>query len=124
MSQCKNDKDEEIFGPVLKMRYYSDLHSAIKMSNDTKFGLSAGIVTKEYDTYNYFYKKIKAGIINWNQQLTGATTFAPFGGVKQSGNYRSAGYMSADYCSYPLASFEVSPEEIKLPTTPGMSFNF
>lgn len=122
MQQCIQDKDEEIFGPVLKVYYYDDLNEAIEASNNTKFGLSAGIVTQDKSKYDEFYKRIKAGIVNWNQQLTGATTFAPFGGVKQSGNYRPAGYLSADYCSYALASFEVDPSQIKLANTPGIYF--
>ena len=123
VNNCKNDTDEEIFGPVLKLIRYRDLKTAIQISNETKFGLSAGIVTQHLETYNEFYRKIKAGIINWNQQLTGATTFAPFGGVKQSGNYRPAGYLSADYCSFSLASFEVEAQSMKLPDTPGITFN-
>lgn len=122
MQQCSHDKDEEIFGPVLKIYYYDDLKEAIEASNNTKFGLAAGIVTQDKSKYDLFYNKIKAGIVNWNQQLTGATTFAPFGGIKQSGNYRPAGYLSADYCSYALASFEVEPSQIKLANTPGIYF--
>lgn len=122
MEDCKNDDDTEIFGPVLKIYLYEDLNEAIQKSNDTKFGLSAGIVTQSKEKYNEFYLKTKAGIVNWNQQLTGATTFAPFGGVKQSGNYRPAGYLSADYCSYALASFEVEPNQMKLANTPGIYF--
>ena len=122
MKECTNDDDTEIFGPVLKVYLYENLNEAIEKSNDTKFGLSAGIVTQNKEKYNEFYLKTKAGIVNWNQQLTGATTFAPFGGVKQSGNYRPAGYLSADYCSYALASFEVEPDQIKLANTPGIYF--
>ncbi len=92
------------------------------MANDTKFGLSAGILCRSREDFDRFFSAVKAGIVNWNQQLTGATTFAPFGGVKQSGNYRPAGYLSADYCSYSIASFEV--EHPKLPDTlnPGLHF--
>jgi succinylglutamic semialdehyde dehydrogenase len=117
-----NDSDEEIFGPVLKVRKYSDLTEAIKMGNDTRFGFSTGIVTQHREVYESFFRKMKTGIINWNQQLTGATTFAPFGGVKQSGNFRPAGYLSSDYCSYAVASFEVESNALTLPSTPGISF--
>lgn len=122
VDHCTSDKDEEIFGPILKIKMYSNLDEAISLANDTKFGLAAGIVTQERKLYDRFYQEIKAGIINWNQQLTGATTFAPFGGIKQSGNFRPAGYLSADYCSYALASFEVEPNTLKLPQTPGIIF--
>jgi succinylglutamate-semialdehyde dehydrogenase len=81
----------------------------------TQFGLAAGIVTRERAQYEAFYQQTKAGIINWNQPLTGATTAAPFGGAKASGNYRSAGFLSVDYCSYPCASIEDAPPAV--PTT-------
>jgi succinylglutamic semialdehyde dehydrogenase len=122
VSNAKTDRDEELFGPVLKIRKYSDLRDAIEMSNDTKYGLAAGIVTQDREKYEDFFRKVKAGIVNWNQQLTGATTFAPFGGVKQSGNFRPAGYLSADYCSYALASFEVESSALLTPDTPGIRF--
>jgi succinylglutamic semialdehyde dehydrogenase len=117
-----NDCDEEIFGPVLKVRKYQDLGKAIQMGNNTRFGFSTGIVTQYRQVYEDFYRKMKTGIINWNQQLTGATKFAPFGGVKQSGNYRPAGYLSSDYCSYAVASFEIEPSGLVVPKTPGLNF--
>ena len=56
---------------------------------------------------------IKAGLVNWNQQLTGASGMAPFGGIKHSGNYRPSGYFAVDYCVYPVATIE--NEELKTP---------
>lgn len=116
------DRDEEIFGPVLKVIKYQDLQKAIEMGNDTRFGFSTGIVTQHREVYEDFYRKMKTGIINWNQQLTGATKFAPFGGVKQSGNNRPAGYLSSDYCSYAVASFEIEPSGLVVAKTPGLNF--
>ena len=98
--------DEEIFGPLLQVSTVQTLAEAITQANATQFGLAAGIVTRERAQYEAFYQQTKAGIINWNQPLTGATTAAPFGGAKASGNYRSAGFLSVDYCSYPCASIE------------------
>ena len=98
--------DEEIFGPLLQVLTVQTLAEAITQANATQFGLAAGIVTRERAQYEAFYQQTKAGIINWNQPLTGATTAAPFGGAKASGNYRSAGFLSVDYCSYPCASIE------------------
>lgn len=122
VDQCDNDRDEEIFGPVLKVYRYKDFADAVALANDTKFGLAAGIVCRSRDRFEDFFYEVRAGILNWNQQLTGATTLAPFGGVKQSGNFRPAGFLSADYCSYSIASFEVeSPKLPDLPV-PGISF--
>jgi succinylglutamic semialdehyde dehydrogenase len=122
VTNCANDRDEEIFGPIVKVIFYDTLADAISISNDTKFGLAAGIVTQDKEKYDQYYQGVKAGIVNWNQQLTGATKFAPFGGVKGSGNYRPAGYLAADYCSYAVASFEVDPAYISNDSSPGITF--
>jgi succinylglutamic semialdehyde dehydrogenase len=63
----------------------------------------------------------RAGIVNWNKQLTGAASTAPFGGVGASGNHRASAYYAADYCAYPVASLE--SERLSLPATltPGVS---
>lgn len=116
VTSCQNDADEEIFGPLLKVIKVDSFEEAIAVSNKTKFGLAAGIVTRDRKLFERYFSDVQAGIVNWNQQLTGATTFAPFGGTKNSGNYRPAGYLSVDYCSYAVASFEV--DQPKLPNSP------
>lgn len=98
--------DEEIFGPILQLVRVADLAEAVDIANDTAFGLSAGILTDDADAYAYFAAKIRAGIVNWNQQLTGASSAAPFGGIGQSGNFRPSAYYAADYAAYPAASIE------------------
>ncbi len=123
INSCSNDRDEEIFGPVLKIQRYKDFSDAIRLANNTKFGLAAGIVCRDRERFEEFFRLTKAGIINWNQQLTGATTLAPFGGIKRSGNFRPAGFLSADYCSYPIASFEVETPRLPVPPVPGIIFD-
>jgi succinylglutamic semialdehyde dehydrogenase len=122
VDHCSNDLDEEIFGPVLKVRRYKELDEAISLANQTKFGLAAGIVCQSRELFEHFFDNARAGIVNWNQQLTGATTLAPFGGIKQSGNFRPAGFMSVDYCSYSVASFEIEKPKIPDPPVAGISF--
>ena len=51
-----------------------------------------------------FYHKVRAGIMNCNKPMTGASGKLPFGGLGNSGNHRSAGYFSGDYCADPRAS--------------------
>jgi len=114
--------DKEIFGPLLQVSFADTLDQAITIANATQFGLAAGIVTQSRDNYESFFSKTKAGIINWNQPLTGATTIAPFGGVKASGNNRSAGYLSVDYCSYPCASIEDESGEVPATLSPGVHY--
>ncbi|HEY5214952.1 MAG TPA: succinylglutamate-semialdehyde dehydrogenase [Acidobacteriaceae bacterium] len=122
VDNCSNDLDEEIFGPVLKVHRYKELDEAIALANQTKFGLAAGIVCRSREVFEHFFDNASAGIVNWNQQLTGATTLAPFGGIKQSGNFRPAGFMSVDYCSYAIASFEVETPKVPDPPVAGITF--
>lgn len=98
--------DEEIFGPLLQLIRVDNLDAALAEANRTAYGLAAGIVSDDAAEYRAFYAHIKAGVVNWNMPLTGASSHAPFGGVKQSGNYRPSAYYAADYCSYPVASLE------------------
>ena len=113
--------DEEHFGPLLKIYRYSDFDAAINEANNTGFGLSAGLLSDSEDLYNHFFRRIRAGIVNWNKPITGASSAAPFGGIGASGNHRASAYYAADYCAYPVASVEA--EKVALPATlsPGLS---
>jgi len=102
----KDKPDEEIFGPVLQVIWVKDLNEALAEANRTAYGLSAGIFTDKTDVYDHFFREIKAGIVNWNRPLTGASSNAPFGGIGRSGNHRPSAYFAADYCAYPVASQE------------------
>lgn len=98
--------DEEYFGPLLQLVRYSSFDQAISLANDTRYGLSAGLLADSREDYDYFLARIRAGIVNWNKQITGASGAAPFGGVGASGNHRASAFYAADYCAYPVASME------------------
>jgi succinylglutamic semialdehyde dehydrogenase len=112
--------DEEYFGPLLKVYRYTDFDEAINEANNTGFGLSAGLLSDSEDDYNHFFRRIRAGIVNWNKPITGASSAAPFGGIGASGNHRASAFYAADYCAYPIASVEA--EKVTLPETltPGL----
>ncbi|ABG39178.1 succinylglutamic semialdehyde dehydrogenase [Paraglaciecola sp. T6c] len=114
--------DDEHFGPLLKVVRFDDFDRAISLGNNTKFGLSAGLLSDSEDLYQHFYQRIRAGIVNWNRPITGASGAAPFGGVGESGNHRASAYYAADYCAYPVASVEL--EKVTLPgnLNPGLNF--
>ncbi|TLU59960.1 succinylglutamate-semialdehyde dehydrogenase [Thalassotalea litorea] len=114
--------DEEHFGPLVKIYRYQDFDQAINEANNTSFGLSAGLLADSEQDYQHFYKRIRAGIVNWNRPITGASSAAPFGGIGASGNHRASAYYAADYCAYPVASVE--SESVTLPETlsPGLNF--
>lgn len=98
--------DEEIFGPLLQLIRVKDLDAAIAEANNTRFGLAAGILTDDHSAWERFQRRIKAGIVNWNQQLTGASGQLPFGGIGLSGNFRPSGAFAVDYCSYAVGGLE------------------
>ncbi|MDL3986078.1 succinylglutamate-semialdehyde dehydrogenase [Shewanella xiamenensis] len=113
--------DEEYFGPLLQLVRYSDFDQAIKLANQTRYGLSAGILADSRDDYEYFLARIRAGIVNWNKQITGASGAAPFGGVGASGNHRASAFYAADYCAYPVASVEADAVSLPVSLSPGLS---
>lgn len=98
--------DEECFGPLLQVTWVDDLDSAINAANRTRFGLAAGLLSDSASEWNIFFNASRAGIVNWNQPLTGASSALPFGGTGDSGNHRPSAYYAADYCAYPVASMQ------------------
>lgn len=98
--------DEEIFGPLLQLIRVPDFDAAIQVANATKYGLASGLISDNRALYDTYYPRARAGIVNWNQQLTGAASTAPFGGLGHSGNHRPSAYYAADYCAYGVATIE------------------
>lgn len=122
VTAVKNRPDEEYFGPFLQLIRVKDFDAAIEEANKTSYGLAAGLLSDKKDQYDRFYKSVRAGVVNWNTQLTGASSSAPFGGIGRSGNHRPSALYAADYCAYPVASMETP--SIKMPSTlsPGIQF--
>ena len=120
VSEVENLPDEEYFGPLLCVDRYTDMDQAIAKANNTRFGLSAGLLDDNRDTYEYFLPRVRAGIINWNKQITGASGASPFGGVGASGNHRASAFYAADYCAYPVASVESASLQAPANLSPGL----
>lgn len=112
--------DEELFGPLLQLIRVDNLGEAIAEANETQYGLCAGLLSDDRAAYDEFYAEIRAGVINWNRALTGASSALPFGGVKNSGNHRPSAYFAADYCSYPVASMETDRVAMPENISPGI----
>jgi succinylglutamic semialdehyde dehydrogenase len=112
--------DEEYFGPLLQVIRYATFDDALNIANNTRYGLAAGLLSEDESEYAHFLRHIRAGIVNWNRPLTGASSAAPFGGIGASGNHRASAYYAADYCAYPQASLE--SEKLALPDklSPGL----
>ncbi|MGB2079771.1 MAG: succinylglutamate-semialdehyde dehydrogenase [Vibrio sp.] len=123
VSQAKDVPDEEYFGPLLQVYRYQSFDQAISLANQTRYGLSAGLISQNKEQWDEFQDKIRAGVVNWNRPITGASGDLPFGGVGASGNFRASAYYAADYCAYPMAS--VMGDKPQMPSTlpPGMVLN-
>ncbi|MBC7003479.1 succinylglutamate-semialdehyde dehydrogenase [Photobacterium sp. BZF1] len=121
VSQIAELPDEEYFGPLLQVARYHELDDAVEKANDTRYGLSAGLVSTDDSEWQYFIEHIRAGIVNRNRQLTGASGDAPFGGPGASGNLRPSAYYAADYCAYPMASMEGEQTELPAQLSPGIT---
>jgi len=75
---------EEIFGPVVAVLEARDFDQAVAMANDTRFGLSASVMTRDLGLALRFVREIEAGIVHVNSQTAGAEPQVPFGGFKAS----------------------------------------
>jgi succinylglutamic semialdehyde dehydrogenase len=121
LTDAKDVPDTEYFGPLLSVYRYDEFSDAIDMANNTRFGLSAGLLSNSRERYDEFLEDIRAGIVNWNKPITGASSAAPFGGVGASGNHRASAYYAADYCAYPVASMESEAMTAPATKSPGMN---
>ncbi|WP_374763558.1 succinylglutamate-semialdehyde dehydrogenase [Yunchengibacter salinarum] len=110
--------DGEVFGPLLQVIRVADFDAAIREANNTRFGLSAGLISDDPALYDHFHPRIRAGIVNWNQPLTGAASTAPFGGIGHSGNHRPSAYYAADYSAFPVASLEQAEDRVAVAAMP------
>ncbi|MDQ3563713.1 MAG: aldehyde dehydrogenase family protein [Pseudomonadota bacterium] len=86
---------EEIFGPVTSVITFKDEDDLIKQANQTIYGLSAGIWTRDLVRAHRFAKAIKAGVI-WINTFNMFNAASPFGGYKQSGYGREMGKHALD----------------------------
>lgn len=121
VTNVKHRQDTEFFGPLLQLIRVPDFDAALAEANATRYGLAAGLISDSRDLYDRFSARIRAGVVNWNRPLTGASSHLPFGGIGLSGNHRPSAYFAADYCSYPVASLESEHPTIPAQGVPGIS---
>jgi succinylglutamic semialdehyde dehydrogenase len=120
VTRIDNLPDEEYFGPLTQIIRYSEFDEAITIANNTRFGLAAGLISDSATRWDQFLLESRAGIVNWNKPLTGASSAAPFGGIGASGNHRASAFYAADYCAYPVASMEDPSATLPASLPPGM----
>ena len=112
--------DEEYFGPLSCIYRYDHFDEALALANATRFGLSVGLVSPDRELFDRLLIEARAGIVNWNKPLTGASSAAPFGGVGASGNHRASAFYAADYCAWPMASLESQQVSLPEKLSPGI----
>lgn len=86
---------EEVFGPVLSIIPFDDEGDAIRIANDTEYGLAAGVWTSDVSRAFRMTEALDAGVVWVNTYRTSAAQ-APFGGTKQSGYGRERGEEALD----------------------------
>jgi aldehyde dehydrogenase len=87
---------EEIFGPVVSVTRFADLADAVKIANDTLYGLGAGVWTRDMHAAYYLGRAIQAGRV-WTNCYHLYPAHAAFGGYKQSGIGRENHKMMLDH---------------------------
>ncbi len=91
---------EEIFGPVLSVIRVKDFDEAIAVLNNTSYGLSSSIYTRDVNLAMKAIERIEAGITYVNAPTIGAECHLPFGGVKDTGNgHREGGWTAYEIFS-------------------------
>tara|TARA_R110000751_G_scaffold8041_3_gene32525 strand:- start:29676 stop:31151 length:1476 start_codon:yes stop_codon:yes gene_type:complete len=89
---------EEIFGPVMSVLVFEDEDEVIARANDTEFGLSAGVFTRDLSRGHRVIAQLKAGSC-WINTYNLAPVEAPFGGYKRSGVGRENSRAALEYYS-------------------------
>lgn len=82
---------EETFGPVISVIPVKDVEEAIRVANDTSYGLSAGIITGDPDRGVELAERLETGMVHINDSSVHDEPHAPFGGIKGSGVGRHGG---------------------------------
>jgi aldehyde dehydrogenase (NAD+) len=91
---------EEIFGPVLSVLKCKDINEAVRILNNTVYGLSSAVYTRDINRAFRAIDDIEAGITYINAPTIGAECHLPFGGVKETGNgHREGGWTAFDIFS-------------------------
>jgi acyl-CoA reductase-like NAD-dependent aldehyde dehydrogenase len=88
---------EEIFGPVLSVLTVKDLDEAVRALNDTAYGLSSSLYTRDVNSAFYAIQELETGIVYVNAPTIGAECHFPFGGTKDTGNGHREGGGPAVY---------------------------
>jgi acyl-CoA reductase-like NAD-dependent aldehyde dehydrogenase len=82
---------EETFGPVAPVIMVDDVEEAIRVANNSRYGLSAGIITRDFEKGLAIAERLETGMVHINDSSIHDEPQVPFGGVKDSGWGRHGG---------------------------------
>jgi aldehyde dehydrogenase (NAD+) len=106
---------QEFFGPVLSVVSFDSEEEALRMANDTKFGLASGVFTQSLTRAHRMIRGIRAGIV-WVNTYRAVSPIAPFGGHGLSGHGREGGLQAAlDYTKVKAVWLRTSDDPIPDP---------
>jgi vanillin dehydrogenase len=87
---------EETFGPVASVIAVNDEKEALDVANNTIYGLSAGVITRDLEKAIFLAEGLEAGMVHVNDGSIDADACCPFGGCKASGQGLEGGHYSLE----------------------------
>jgi aldehyde dehydrogenase (NAD+) len=87
---------EESFGPVVSLIRAEDSEEALKIANDTEYGLAAAVITNDMQKALNISMRLESGMVHVNDTTISDEPHVPFGGVKNSGFGREGGRYSLE----------------------------
>jgi aldehyde dehydrogenase (NAD+) len=106
---------QELFGPVVSVLRFRDEHEALMLANSSRFGLAAGVFTRDVGRALRVTKALRSGIV-WVNTYRMVSPLAPFGGYKDSGYGRESGLDAIyDYTRPKTVWVNTSPDPIADP---------
>jgi aldehyde dehydrogenase (NAD+) len=106
---------EELFGPVLSVMGFTDEAEALRIANDTAYGLASGLFTRDLARAHRMIRALRAGVV-WVNTYRAVSPMAPFGGHGLSGHGREGGLAAAlDYTTVKTVWLRTSEDPIPDP---------
>ena len=106
---------QEVFGPHVAIIPFDKLDDAIRIYNDTEYGLSLGAITNDFKNMRKIRNECDAGMIYFNLGSIGAESHFPFGGLKKSGSGGASAAAMFDNVVHKIAVTVNHADEINFP---------